>query len=202
MIVIVDYGLGNLGSVANMVRKAGGQARISAAPADIAAADKLILPGIGHFSSGMSKLKQTGLLPLLSEQVLDKAKPVLGICLGMQLMTLGSEEGAEPGLGWVDAHTRRFPDTPLLRVPHMGWNTVRPVNGAALFEHGGGDAERFYFVHSYFVTNNNPAHVAAISSYGLEFVAAFQAGHIFGVQFHPEKSHMFGKALFQRFLSL
>jgi glutamine amidotransferase len=201
MIVIVDYGLGNVGSVANMLRKAGARARVSASCADIDAADKLILPGVGHFDSGMGKLHEAGLLPALNEQVLGRGKPVLGICLGMQMMTRGSEEGSRPGLGWIDATTHRFPDLAGLRVPHMGWNTVQPENRASLFARGG-DAERFYFVHSYFVKTADPEHVAATCGYGIDFAAAFQANNIFGVQFHPEKSHWFGMTLLKRFIAL
>jgi glutamine amidotransferase len=202
MIVIVDYGVGNVGAVANMLRKAGARARISAAPEDIAAADKLVLPGVGHFDSGMRKLNDTGLVPLLTEQALGRAKPVLGICLGMQMMTRASEEGSTPGLGWIDAGTHRFPEQAGLRVPHMGWNTVRSNQGASLFANGGAAEERFYFVHSYVVRPADPGHVAATCGYGQDFAAAFEAGNLFGVQFHPEKSHMFGLALFRRFIAL
>jgi glutamine amidotransferase len=201
MIVIVDYGTGNVGAVANMLRKAGARARISASTADIEAADKLVLPGVGHFDSGMRKLGDTGLVPALNEQVLSRRKPVLGICLGMQMMTRGSEEGSTPGLGWIDAYTHRFPDLAGLRVPHMGWNTVRPEKQASLFARGG-DTERFYFVHSYFVKTADPDRVAATCGYGIDFAAAFEAENIFGVQFHPEKSHLFGMGLLKRFIAL
>lgn len=201
MIVIVDYGTGNVGAVANMLRKAGARARISASTADIEAADKLVLPGVGHFDSGMRKLGDTGLVPALNEQVLSRRKPVLGICLGMQMMTRGSEEGSSPGLGWIDAYTHRFPDLAGLRVPHMGWNTVRPEKQASLFARGG-DTERFYFVHSYFVKTADPDRVAATCGYGIDFAAAFEAENIFGVQFHPEKSHLFGMGLLKRFIAL
>lgn len=201
MIVIVDYGLGNVGAVANMLRKVGARVRISAHQADIEAADKLVLPGVGHFDSGMGKLHESGLVPALTEQVLDKAMPVLGICLGMQMMTRGSEEGSRPGLGWVDAFTHRLPSLAGLRVPHMGWNTVEPESGASLFVHGG-EEERFYFVHSYFVKPANPGHVAATCGYGIDFAAAFQVNNLFGVQFHPEKSHVFGMGLLKRFIAL
>jgi len=201
MIVIVDYGLGNVGAVANMLRKVGARARISASVADIDSADKLILPGVGHFDSGMARLHASGLVPMLTEQVLGKRKPVLGICLGMQMMTRGSEEGSRPGLGWVDAFTHRFPDLDGLRVPHMGWNTVQPKSRARLFAQNG-EEERFYFVHSYFVKTADPGHVAATCGHGIDFVAAFQVDHIFGVQFHPEKSHLFGMGLLKRFIAL
>lgn len=202
MIVIVDYGVGNVGSVLNMLRKIGAKARISREPAEIEAADKLILPGIGHFGSGMSKLAATGLIPLLQEQALIRNKPILGICLGMQMMTRGSEESDVPGLGWVDGYTHRFPEVPGLRVPHTGWNTVKVAKGAKLFEDSAAEAERFYFVHSYCVRTADPRHVAALCEYGTDFVASFEAGNIFGAQFHPEKSHSFGMALFRKFSAL
>ncbi len=202
MIVIVDYGVGNVGSVLNMLRKIGARARISGAAGDIASADKLILPGIGHFGQGMRKLGESGLVAALEDQALARRKPVLGICLGMQMMTRGSEESETPGLGWIDGFTHRFPETPSLRVPHMGWNTVRPANGANLFEHAAPEPERFYFVHSYHVRTADPGHAAAIGQYGIDFVASFEAGNLYGVQFHPEKSHLFGMALLRKFAAL
>lgn len=202
MIVIVDYGVGNVGSVLNMLRKIGAKARISGEVAAIEAADKLVLPGVGHFGNGMSKLTETGLIPVLQEQVLVRSKPVLGICLGMQMMTRGSEESSVPGLGWIDAYTHRFPEAPGLRVPHTGWNTVKPIKGAKLFEDSATEAERFYFVHSYYVRTANPRHAAAMCEYGTDFVASFETGNIFGAQFHPEKSHSFGMAFFRKFVAL
>lgn len=202
LIVVVDYGVGNVGSVLNMLRKIGARALVSGQPSDIAAADKLILPGVGHFGHGMQKLTDTGLVPLLEEQAFALRKPVLGICLGMQMMTRGSEESETPGLGWIDAYTHRFADAPDLRVPHMGWNTVRAPNGASLFKNDDAEAERFYFVHSYSVRTTDPHHVAAVCRYGTDFVAAFEVGNLFGVQFHPEKSHLFGMALLRRFDAL
>lgn len=201
MIVVVDYSLGNVGAVANMLRKAGARVRISACAADIAAADKLVLPGVGHFDSGMRRLHHSGLVPLLTEQVLGRGKPILGICLGMQMMTRASDEGSAPGLGWLDATTHRLPDLPGLRIPHMGWNTVRPDTKASLFG-SGLDEERFYFVHSYAVRTADPAHVAATCTHGIDFAAAFEAANLYGVQFHPEKSHLFGLQLFKRFIAL
>lgn len=202
MIVIVDYGVGNVGSVLNMLRKVGAKARVSRALGDIEAADKLILPGVGHFGHGMSKLAEAGLIPVLEEQVLSRSKPILGICLGMQMMTQGSEESDVPGLGWIDAFTHRFPDATDLRVPHMGWNVVRPSGNAQLFDHDAAEAERFYFVHSYYVRTTNPGHTAANCLYGVDFAAAFEVGNIFGVQFHPEKSHLFGMTLLRKFNAL
>ena len=202
MIVIVDYGVGNVGSVHNMLRKIGARARVSSAADDIVRADKLILPGIGHFGRGMDLLTQTGLIPVLEEQAMMHRKPVLGICLGMQMMTRGSEESDTAGLGWVKGYTRRFPESPGLRVPHMGWNTVRASRGARLFDAAGAEPERFYFVHSYSVGMDDPAQVAASCLYGMEFAASFEVDNLFGVQFHPEKSHLFGMALLRRFVAL
>jgi len=206
MIVIVDYGVGNVGSILNMLRKVGVRARISSDPAEIAAAAKLILPGVGHFDHGMAKLHASGLIPVLEAQVLERRKPVLGICLGMQMMTRGSEESTVPGLGWIDAFTHRFPDSATLRVPHMGWNVVRPGAGALLFDAPGAAAQaaepdRFYFVHSYYVKVAAPAALVSTCNYGLDFDASFEFGNIFGVQFHPEKSHLFGMGLLRRFVS-
>jgi imidazole glycerol-phosphate synthase subunit HisH len=202
VIVIIDYGVGNVGSVLNMLRKVGAQARVSGDAADMRAADKLVLPGIGHFGHGIRTLAATGLLPILEEQALHERKPTLGICLGMQMMTRGSEESDVPGLGWIDASTHRLPQIPGLRVPHMGWNRVQPVAGARLFEHGAHESERFYFVHSYYVATADSDAAAATCRYGVEFVASFERGNLFGVQFHPEKSHMFGMALLRRFAAL
>jgi glutamine amidotransferase len=202
MIVIVDYGVGNVASVLNMLRKIGAKARISGLPADIEAADKLILPGVGHFGHGMRKLVETGLIPMLEEQVLSKSKPILGICLGMQMMTRGSEESDVPGLGWINASTHRFPESTELRVPHMGWNTVSPSPSTHLFAQNATEAERYYFVHSYYVRTDNPNHTAANCLYGVNLAAAVEVDNIFGVQFHPEKSHLFGMDLFRRFVSL
>lgn len=201
MIVIVDYGVGNVGSILNMLRKARVKACVSGDSDTIAAADKLILPGIGHFSHGMTKLHESGLITVLNEQVIERAKPVLGICLGMQMMTRGSDESEMPGLGWIDAYTHRFPVS-ALRVPHMGWNMVAPSDGAALFDHTAAEAERFYFVHSYYVRTAERAATASSCLYGVDFAAAFEVGNIFGVQFHPEKSHLFGMGLLHRFASL
>jgi len=202
VIVIVDYGVGNVGSVHNMLRKIGARARVSGSPQDIEAADKLILPGIGHFGHGMNTLSQAGLVPVLQTQAMVRRKPILGICLGMQMMTRGSDESDVPGLGWIDATTHRFPDTPGLRVPHMGWNTVQPAVNARLFDHQAAESERFYFVHSYYVQTADSTHVAATCRYGIDFVASFEVGNLFGVQFHPEKSHLFGMALLRRFDAL
>jgi imidazole glycerol-phosphate synthase subunit HisH len=202
MITIVDYGMGNVGSVYNMLRKLRAKVQISNDANEIAKSDKLILPGVGHFDRGIDNLKSSGLDSVISEQVLVNNKPILGICLGMQMMTRGSEEGTKAGLGWVAADTIKFSAINDLKIPHMGWNQVKPTIGAKLFEVNPQELERFYFVHSYFVRADNPQDVAAYCHYGHDFVASFEVGNIMGVQFHPEKSHLFGINLFRRFVAL
>lgn len=201
-ILIANYGMGNLGSITNMLKKVGGCAEISADPARIAAADKLVLPGVGAFDHGMHGLQASGLREPLEEAVLRRGAPVLGVCLGMQLMLEASEEGQLSGLGWIAGRTARFPGgIGYPRVPHMGWNGVRPVRDNPLLPSAEG-AQRFYFVHSYKVECADPADVLAVTEYGQEFCSAFARGNIYGVQFHPEKSHAYGMAMFKRFLEL
>lgn len=199
-IAIIDYGLGNLGSVANMLKKIGVRVRVTAEPDEIRHAKALILPGVGHFDSGMRNLVTSGLKSLLDERVLKESVPVLGICLGMQLMARRSDEGTEPGLGWLAADVRRFAFQPRLRlaVPHMGWNEVEPVAASPLYR-GLDDAPRFYFVHSYHLVCDDQADVAGWATYGYRFAASVRHGSIFGTQFHPEKSHRFGKAVLRNF---
>jgi glutamine amidotransferase len=205
MIAVVDAGLGNIGSLLNMLDHLGIPARPARTPADLAEADRLILPGVGAFDHGMARLRGSGLLPALEDRVLRERTPVLGICLGMQLLGLSSEEGVSPGLGWVPARSRRFDfgDNPArLRIPHMGWNDVRPATPGGLLDLGHdelGEGPRFYFVHSYHVVCDDPADISGICDYGVPFTAALARGHIQGVQFHPEKSHLWGKRLLSRF---
>lgn len=202
MITIVDYGMGNVGSVFNMLRKLRAKVQISSDKNEIEKSDKLILPGVGHFDRGMDSLNSSGLATILTEQVLVHKKPILGICLGMQMMTRGSEEGVQQGLGWVAADTIKLPPTSNLKVPHMGWNQVRSPVSAKLFEHSLEEPERFYFVHSYYVRTDNLNDVAAFCHYGQDFVASFEVDNVMGVQFHPEKSHLFGMNLFKKFVAL
>lgn len=202
MIVIVDYGMGNLASIANMLQRVGSRGVISGDPALISGAEKLILPGVGSFDAAMRNLSERGLLPVLSEKVCLRKTPVLGICLGMQLLTSRSEEGELPGLGWISAETRRF-DFPQggLKIPHMGWNSVREEKDSPLLSGTGGE-QRFYFVHSYHVVCHDRRDVLATASYGGDFVAAVSRDNIYGVQFHPEKSHRFGMGLMKNFAEL
>jgi glutamine amidotransferase len=200
MIVIIDYGMGNVGSIQNMLAWIGIESTVSSEPAVIEAADRFILPGVGAFDTGMRNLAERGLVDLLGRVVIGQGRPLLGICLGMQLLGNGSEEGSLPGLGWLDAVSRRFcfePPRALLKVPHMGWNTIQPLKPGPLFE--GLVDPRFYFVHSYHLVCSDQAEVLANAEYGFPFAAAVGRGRVYGVQFHPEKSHRFGMALLRNF---
>lgn len=201
MVVIVDYEVGNPGSIRNMLKKVGLVAEISRDSAVISEASHLILPGVGAFNRGMRALRGSGLVPLLEERVLGAKVPVLGICLGMQMLGETSEEGNEPGLGWIKAQTRKFQFDEIVdqpRIPHMGWNWVQPSQGAGLFA-GYKTVPRFYFVHSLHVDCEDPRDVLAIANYGFPFVCAVNRDNIFGTQFHPEKSHRFGMQLLRNF---
>jgi len=201
MITIVDYGLGNLGSIKNMFKRVGVQSEIISNLDDIARAEKLLLPGVGKFDAAMTRINQSGLREVLDRRVLIEKVPVLGICLGMQLLTKGSEEGELDGLGWIDASAKRFPNSDKLKVPHMGWNVVRRSSTHKLLSSLPEDA-RFYFVHSYYVSTAQPENSLLKTNYGLEFDSAIHAGNIYGVQFHPEKSHKFGMALLKQFAEI
>jgi len=200
MIVIVDYKMGNIGSILNMLKKIGIPSTISSDPKEIMAAEKLILPGVGSFDNGMSNLERSGLLPVLNEKVLNGKTPVLGICLGMQLLTRKSEEGRSSGLGWIAADTVRFQfgaDKQGLKIPHMGWNSVSFIRGSRISS--GLEEPRFYFVHSFPVRCDRDENILGRTIYGYEFASAIYKDNIIGVQFHPEKSHRFGLTLFRNF---
>jgi imidazole glycerol-phosphate synthase subunit HisH len=204
MITIVDYKMGNLGSIANMLKKIGEDSVITSDISAIEKAEKLILPGVGAFDSGMKNLDELGLIPALNRKVVEEKTPVLGICLGMQLLTRGSEEGKLPGLGWIDADTIkfRFDDAgSTLKIPHMGWNTITLKQPNTIFQDMNGES-RFYFVHSYFVRCHVESDIVATSHYGYEFAASVSRGNIFGTQFHPEKSHKFGMQVLKNFVNL
>jgi glutamine amidotransferase len=200
MIHIVDYGVGNCGSIANMLSRLGIENRIEGEPAGILTAERLILPGVGAFDAGMQNLEARGLAEPLRKAVLERKTPVLGICLGMQLLGKGSEEGMFPGLGLVDAHCVRFDPAAAsdpIKVPHMGWAEIDVVRPNQLFAEN--EPARFYFVHSYHVVCAQRDVVTAEADHGMRFTAAFEQGPIYGVQFHPEKSHRFGMRLMQAF---
>lgn len=199
MISIIDYGVGNLGSILNMFKKIGVEAKLTTSIDDILNADKLLLPGVGAFDTGISKLKETGYIEALNKKVLVDKTPILGICLGLQLMTKSSEEGTLPGLGWFDADTVLFKvDTNVFKVPHMGWNDVFIKKPSPLFNDMY-EEPRFYFVHSYYIKSNNPTEVLFTSNYSSEFVCGLQRDNIYGAQFHPEKSHKYGMKLLKNF---
>jgi imidazole glycerol-phosphate synthase subunit HisH len=202
MIVIVDYGAGNLVSIRNMLRRLGHDCTISGKAEEIMKAERLILPGVGHFDYGMGQLRNSGLVDVLRRRVLDEGTALLGICLGAQLLTKRSDEGDEPGLGWFDAETVAFDSARLtsrLRIPHMGWADVKTERETRLFADLPAQP-RFYFVHKYHMTCRNPADAIVTARHGYRFVAGIERGNIAGVQFHPEKSHKFGMQLLDNFV--
>ena len=200
MIAIVNYGLGNLGSIHNMLKKIGAKSVITSDLEEIAGAQKIILPGVGHFDKAMERIRQSGLSDLLNEKALKEKIPILGICLGMQILTMSSEEGRLPGLGWVPAKIVRFQFTneSNLKIPHMGWNLVEKSTSSCLTA-GFSDEFRFYFVHSYHVQVEDEKFSIMKTTHGYSFDSAIQNDNIFGVQFHPEKSHRFGMKLLENF---
>jgi glutamine amidotransferase len=203
MIVIIDYGLGNLGSIKNMLRKIGFDSEITSDHARIQSAAKLILPGVGAFDQGMKNLEERGLIPLLNKKVLEEKTPILGICLGMQLFTNKSEEGIRKGLSWIDAETIKFDSTKTDKkfpIPHMGWEYVSEKGNSPLLQDMY-EEPKFYFVHSYYVKCKNSNEVILTSDYIHEFDSGFQKENILGVQFHPEKSHKYGVKLLTNFMT-
>jgi len=197
---VLDYGIGNTGSILNMLRKLRVAAEVSSTRASVCAAKRLILPGIGAFDACMEALHRSGLDGCVAEFAAS-GRPLLGICVGMQMLTLGSEEGDRQGLGLIRAQTRRFPANAGLRIPHMGWDAVRWVMEEHPLAANLRDESRFYFVHSYRVSCESPGNVLAVCTYGEEFAAAIARDNIAGVQFHPEKSHRFGLQLLGNFAS-
>jgi imidazole glycerol-phosphate synthase subunit HisH len=201
MIVVVDYGVGNIASVLNMLKKVGAKAKASNLPADLEQADKLILPGVGAFDAGMRTLRASGLIDVLNEQVLNQHKPVMGICLGSQMLGCRSEEGEESGLGWIDMDIVRFEKREGRKVPHMGWSYVVPRLEHPILA-GLNEESRYYFVHSYYMLPKMDNNTLLVANYGQEFTAGVVKGNIYGFQFHPEKSHKYGMQLFKNFVSL
>jgi glutamine amidotransferase len=201
MITIIDYKTGNLGSIQNILKRIGEDSVVTSDYDEIARATKLILPGVGAFDTGMRNLTSLNLIDILNKKVIEEKIPVLGICLGMQLLSKGSEEGSLPGLGWIDASTVRFEfeDSTEYKIPHMGWNFIRQHKTGRLFDNMYPDS-RFYFVHSYFFRANDPEDVLTSTTYEIEFTSAIERGNILGVQFHPEKSHKFGMKLLKNFV--
>jgi len=204
MIVIVDYGLGNLKSISNMFNKIGEQAVISSKVSDIEKAHKLILPGVGAFDKGMNNLHESGFIPVLNKKVMDLKTPILGICLGMQLFTTRSEEGSHEGLDWIEAETVRFKfenNQSNLKIPHMGWNSITIQKQNSLFKDFHQEP-RFYFVHSYHLRCRYKKDILTTSHYGYDFPSSVQHENKIGVQFHPEKSLKYGMKFLGNFVKL
>jgi len=201
MIRIIDYGMGNLRSVQKAFERLNIETEITNRPENVLSADKLILPGVGHFNKGMQKLEELKLVDAIKQAVLINKTPILGICLGMQLMTKHSEEGNKEGLGLIDAITVKFEQTGNLKIPHMGWNTILLKKNDWLINWESG-LNQVYFVHSYYVKCSNDEDILFITEYGIEFDSAFQRDHIVGFQFHPEKSHKIGLKLLEGFVEL
>ena len=202
MLVIVDYGVGNLSSIQNMIKKGGNSSVISGDPEVVAKASKILLPGMGHFDNCMIKLKASGLLPVIEKKVFEERIPLLGICVGLQMFMQSSEEGQEPGLGWIKGKTVRFDTSRMtdttIKIPNMGWLDIQQAKKSPLFL--GLEDARFYFAHSYHVELDNEADALVKATYGYTFTAGIELGNIIGVQFHPEKSHRFGMKLLKNFV--
>ena len=200
MVGIINYGLGNLGSIQNMLKVIGEKAVISSNPEELDKCDRYILPGVGAFDAGMKKLNESGLSSYLKEKATDEKKPILGICLGMQLLGRKSEEGSLPGLGLIPFDNIRFKlENTNLKVPHMGWDIVDFKQDIPLLR-GLGGTQRYYFVHSYHAKCDYKENILMTCDYGYVFAASVVKDNILGVQFHPEKSHNFGMALLRNFV--
>jgi glutamine amidotransferase len=205
MICIVDYGVGNIQAFLNLFKRIGFEARRASTSEELFGAQRLVLPGVGHFDHAMQRLNDSGLRPKLDELVLGAQMPIVGICVGMQMLAHGSEEGTIPGLGWVPGRVRAFanhPKSAQLPMPHMGWNGLDPRPSSKLLTRGFDGGTQFYFLHSYFYDAENKNDVAATAHYGLDFDAVVSRGHIHGVQCHPEKSHHWGEQLLKNFVEL
>src|SRR5450432_71472 len=200
MIAIIDYGVGNLASIKNMVKKAGFESVIASDAHAIEKADKIILPGIGAFDHCMQRFNDSGLRPLVEKKVKEEKIPMLGICVGLQMLMESSEEGTEAGLGWIKGRTIKFKKEKLgdLKIPHTGWTDVQIIKETHLTKDLG-DQPRFYFVHSYYVQAENKTDEMLTAFYGYEFTAAVSRENIYGAQFHPEKSHRYGMKILENF---
>lgn len=201
MIAIIDYGLGNVKAFADVYKKLNIPAIIASRADNLKDVSKVILPGVGAFDQAMQRLEKSGMRQCLDEIVLDRHVPVLGICVGMQILAASSEEGRLPGLGWMDGEVKKFAQSASdqsMRVPHMGWNTIKPLKEDGLLR-GFDNEARFYFLHSYYFQSNRDEDVIAVTDYYGEFACAVNSENVFGVQFHPEKSHHWGIRLLENF---
>ncbi len=204
MITLVNYGLGNIQAFANIYKRLNIPLKIATLPEDLAGTEKLVLPGVGSFDWAMTRMNESGLREQLDKLVLEDSLPVLGICVGMQMMAKKSEEGDAPGLAWIDAEVRRFDETSFTQqthLPHMGWNDVAPKSGDSLFRNLDSGA-RFYFLHSYYFVPTMDDDVLATTDYNGTFTSSVCSGNVFGVQFHPEKSHHWGIQLLKNFAEM
>lgn len=201
MITIIDYNMGNIGSIANMLKKLRVESVITSDKRIIQNAKKIILPGVGSFDKAFDNIKKLDLFEILNIKANVDQIPLLGICLGMQLLTNNSEEGIEKGFGWIDADTFRFRGSNKIKIPHMGWNSTLKSSNSDLTKNLI-ENSRFYFVHSYYVKVKNESNSILKTTYSIEFDAAIQRKNIYGVQFHPEKSHKFGMQLLKNFIEI
>jgi imidazole glycerol-phosphate synthase subunit HisH len=204
MIVIIDYGVGNVLAFVNAFTRLNIPVAVATSAKDLGVATKLILPGVGSFDHAMLRLRQSGMQESVEELVQQEAMPVLGICVGMQMLATSSEEGALSGLGWINGTVKKFDRASMpadCNLPHMGWNDVKPASSSPLFSNLEQDC-RFYFLHSYYFECADKSNVLASTDYGGQFSCAVQKNNIYGVQFHPEKSHSFGSSLLKNFAEL
>ena len=201
MIVIVDYGVGNLSSVKNMLKKAGAYVKISSNINDILSADKLLLPGVGKFDYGMQMLNKSGLREAIDKFALDFKRPVLGICLGAQILGKKSEEGVEDGLGWIDFECFKFKSIEKVKIPNMGWRKIKLKQDSLLFKNFD-PKSRFYFVHSYYIKCRENKNIISTTDYSIEFCSTVNSNNIWGTQFHPEKSLKYGLSLMKAFVNI
>lgn len=204
MITIVNYGLGNIQAIANIYKRLGIPVQVASTGEELADAQRIILPGVGAFDWAMTRLNDSGMRNTLEDLVSNKGRPVLGICVGMQMMAKHSDEGEAEGLGWIDAEVKKFDEASFAQkthLPHMGWNDVVPQHPGGLFS-GLEEKARFYFLHSYYFSPNNPNDVLAVTDYNGPYASSVRRANVFGVQFHPEKSHQWGIQLLKNFSEL
>lgn len=200
MLIIIDYQMGNVNSIYNMIKKIGYTSIISNNPKDLEKATKIIIPGVGAFDKGIENMEKLKLIEILNQRVISDKIPTLGICLGMQLMAQSSEEGTKNGLGWVKTKVEKIiANDPSIKIPHIGWNTIKIIKNSKLYKGMENQENRFYFAHSYIIRPQDDITIST-TTYGIEFVSSFEKDNIVGVQFHPEKSHKFGMQLLKNFI--